>query len=286
MRFRPETSTSERQLVLALAEGGRRVSLDELAVWRKDGLLPTLASHGMRAAGRCYYWREPDILAHAETVHDVLRKHGRREAATIALWLRGFEVPLSQLRRAWLHLNRGHGQARIRRLSSRAHAFQPLRGLPGLMLCATACATAPIENPPASTKTMLAVLQRASTALGQASENQNEAEASWRIAMALLPVLASSDVVSAASDGELREAQRHLGAAFAFLSNFRGNESMDAVIDSLGPPIFLYVMTLLRSGQHSLLETVMNRIGATRYAMTSPRKNDPHMAVAEQVVLP
>jgi len=262
VRSRPETSTSERQLVLALAEGGRNISLEELAAWRKDGLLPPLASHGIRSAGRCYYWREPDILAHAETVHDVLRKHGRSDAATIGLWLRGFEVPLPQLRRAWLHRSKGMGQARIRRVSGRAHALQPLRGLSGLMLCAAACATASIENSPASTKTTLAVLQRATAALGQASENQNEAEVLWRIAMALLPVLASSDVVSAASEGELREAQRHLGAALEFLSNFRGNETMDAVIDSLGPPIFLFVMTLLRSGQHSLLQTVMNRIGA------------------------
>ncbi len=262
------------------------MSLEELAAWRKDGLLPPLASHGVRASGRCYYWREPDILVHAETVHDVLRKHGRREAATIGLWLRGFEVPLPQLRRAWLHRSRGTGQSRIRRVSGRDYAFQPLRGLSGLVLCATVCATASIENSPASTKTTLAVLQRASAALGQISENQNETEALWRIAMALLPVLASSDVVSAASEGELREAQRHLGAAFEFLSNFRGNETMDAVFDSLGPPIFLFVMTLLRSGQDSLLETVMNRIGAARYAMTLPRKNDPHVAVAEQAVLP
>ncbi|HWY64577.1 MAG TPA: hypothetical protein VNX61_05135 [Rhizomicrobium sp.] len=273
-------------MVLALAEGGRHVSLEELAAWRKDGLLPPLASHGVRTSGRCYYWREPDILAHAETVHDLLRKHGRREAATIGLWLRGFEIPLPQLRRAWLHRSRGAGRTRIRRVSGRNHAFQPLRGLSGLMLCAAACATDSIENSPASTKTTLAVLQRASAALGQVSENQNETEALWRIAMALLPVLASSDVVSAASEGELRQAQRHLGAAFEFLSNFRGNEPMDAVIDSLGPPIFLFVMTLLRSGQHSLLETVMNRIGAARYAMTLPRKNGPHALVAEQAVLP
>src|ERR1700722_11339795 len=56
VRFRPETSTSERQLVLARAASGRRVSLEQLAAWRKDGLLPPLASHGIRAAGRCYYW--------------------------------------------------------------------------------------------------------------------------------------------------------------------------------------------------------------------------------------
>jgi hypothetical protein len=273
-------------LVLALAEGGRHVSLEELAAWRKDGLLPPLASHGMRASGRCYYWREPNILAHAETVHDVLRKHGRCDAATIGLWLRGFEVPLPQLRRAWLHRSRGTGRARIRRVPGRGHAFQPLRGLSGLMLCAAACATASIENSPASTKTALAVLQRASAALGQVSENQSETEALWRIAMALLPVLASSDVVSAASEGDLREAQRHLGAALEFLSDFRGNETVDAVIESLGPPIFLFVMTLLRSGQHALLETVMNHVSAARHGTTLPCRNGPHGLVAEQSALP
>jgi hypothetical protein len=154
------------------------------------------------------------------------------------------------------------------------------------MLCAAACATASIENSPASTKTALAVLQRASAALGQVSENQSETEALWRIAMALLPVLASSDVVSAASEGDLREAQRHLGAALEFLSDFRGNETVDAVIESLGPPIFLFVMTLLRSGQHALLETVMNHVSAARHGTTLPRRNGPHGLVAEQSALP
>jgi hypothetical protein len=286
VRSRPETSTSERQLVLALAASGRRVSLDELAAWRKDGLLPPLASHGIRAAGRCYYWREPDILAHAEMVHDALQRHGRSDAVTISLWLRGFDVPLPQLRRAWLHRSKRNGPARIRRVPSKAIPSPSTSGLPGLMLSAAACAAASIENPLGSTQTTFAVLQRALAAMGRTSENQGDMGALWRIATTILLMLGSSDVISTASEEELREAQHHLRAALKFLSDFRGNESADSVIDSLGPPIFLFMMTLLRSGQRSTLETAMDRIAAAQLEAAAPCNNSSHARVAEQVALP
>ena len=100
MRYRPDTSISERELVLALAAGGRHVALSRLVNWRKEGLLPPLASSGV-GNGRSYYWREPNILAQAELVHDCLARHGRSDATIITLWLKGFWIPLPQLRRAW-----------------------------------------------------------------------------------------------------------------------------------------------------------------------------------------
>ena len=67
MKFRPNTTTSERQLCIALAATGRTVSLDELTAWRKDGLLPPMASTGLGAGkGKSYYWREEEIVARAQ----------------------------------------------------------------------------------------------------------------------------------------------------------------------------------------------------------------------------
>jgi hypothetical protein len=108
-----------------------------------------------------------------------------------------------------------------------------------------------------------AVLERAIAGLGWTGEKR-AMDAHWRIVSALLLVLGTSDAISAASDKELREARGHLGGALSFLSEFRGSESMDSVIDALGPPIFLFQVTLLRSGQREVLERVMDHVAIAR----------------------
>src|ERR1700760_943882 len=115
VRIRPESTTSERQLLLALETSGRPVTLTELVRWRKDGLLPPLAAHGLgKGRGRTYYWREPDIFPQARTAFDLLAKYGRTDAVTRMLWLSGFAVPLPRLRRAWLHQLRTTATPRAR----------------------------------------------------------------------------------------------------------------------------------------------------------------------------
>jgi len=251
--------------MLALAASGRRVSLDDLGTWRKDGLLPPLASHGVRTAGRCYYWREPDIQAHAEAVHDVVRRHGRNDFAVINLWLRGFEVPLPRLRRAWLHRNKRVESARIRQAPDNNRSIQISgNGLSVLLLSATYTAAISIENSTESMKAALAVLERATRTFGRPSHDRVETEAHWRIAMAMLQILGSGDVISATSDEELREAQRYLRRALEFLLEFRERESADDIVDFLGPPICLFMVILLRSGQRGLLEAIMNCIAVAR----------------------
>jgi hypothetical protein len=249
--------------VQALAAGGRRVSLEDLAKWRKDGLLPPLASHGGKGAGRCYYWREPDIRAHAEAVHDALQRHGGGDAAVLGLWLRGFDIALPLLRRAWLHRGKRNAMARIRPAPAKARTKTPAAGLPDLLLSACQAAAGAVESPAGSMKASLAVAERALADLGWSGEKR-EMDAHWRMVLALLLVLGTSDAISAASDQELREARGHLGGALALLSEFRGAESRDSVIDTLGPPIFLFLVTLLRSGQRDVLESVMDHVAVGR----------------------
>lgn len=75
MIARPQTSTSERHFAFGLAASGRKVSLEELAFWRKNGLLPALASYGSKTPVRRYYWYEPDILARAGRRQTVFCRH-------------------------------------------------------------------------------------------------------------------------------------------------------------------------------------------------------------------
>src|SRR5579872_3451951 len=113
VKKRSQDTTSERQLLDALLAGGRKAGLAELRAWRKAGLLPALASHGI-GAGRSYYWRKPDIQAQAEQVHDALQRHGRIDEALITVWLAGFEVPVERVRRAWANRAKMRDRSRAR----------------------------------------------------------------------------------------------------------------------------------------------------------------------------
>jgi hypothetical protein len=84
------------------------------------------------------------------------------------------------------------------------------------------------------------------------------------VAIAVSLALGFSDVVSAATDRELRETQRYLNSTLKYLFEFRGNQSADFIIDTMGPLLFLFIMTLLRSGQRSTLDEAMARISAAR----------------------
>jgi len=269
-------------LVLALAASGRRVSLDELSAWRRDGLLPPFPSQGVKATGRSYYWSEPDIQARAEAVHDAFQRHGRADATVISLWLRGFEVPLPQVRRAWLHGQKRCGPTRIRRTPAKLHAIRTsANGLPDLLLTACDCAAISIDSPFNSLNTGLAVFERAAAELGYTSRNRADAQAYWHLAMAVLVALGPSDAVSNCSDEDMKKAQRHLQIALKFVLDFRGDENVDTVVDSLGPPIFLFIVTLLRSGQRGLLETILNHIAAIRREPAVSRGSRPHAIAAE-----
>jgi hypothetical protein len=247
---------------MALAAGGRTVSLEELALWRKNGLLPPLASYGPKNPVRSYYWYEPDILARAELIYDTLRKHGRSEAATIALWLHGFEVALPRLRRAWLNRARLAAPVRIRCTNGMDRPAGPGRTLPDLLLSATLHAAVSMECLPDQ---VIPVLKRAAAALGYAPGNREaDCQLYWRTAMAMLLALGSTDAVLRASDEEMLEAQHHLHIALTFLSGCCRDESPAVMVETIGPALFLLVLALLRSGQHGVVQAATDRIIAVR----------------------
>ena len=247
--------------MMALAASGREVSLEELALWRKNGLLPPLASYGMRSQGRTYYWDEPDILARAELIHDALCKHGRSETATISLWLHGFEVPPSRLKRAWLQRARLAAQVRIRPANGGGDLAGACKTLPELLLSASLHAAVSVECIP---DRAFPALNRAAAALGCAPGRDSEAQLYWRALMAMLPALCSSDAISSASEEQMLEAQRYLHIGLKFLSGYCRDESPAGMTESVGPPLFLFILALLRSGQQTVIQAVMNRIADVR----------------------
>jgi hypothetical protein len=99
----PNATTSERALLIAMIESGRRVSLAMLGKWREQGLLPPFASSRLgQGKGKGYFWREPTIFPQAAFAYDIIRA-GKADFLPICLWVAGFPVSTHLFRRAWLH---------------------------------------------------------------------------------------------------------------------------------------------------------------------------------------
>jgi len=251
---------SERQLVLALAATGRKVALADLTVWRHDGLLPPLASIGSHN-GRAYYWREPDILEQAEIAFDELRRHGRSDEAMIALYLGGFEVPLPRLRRAWQHGHRIAKTAMI--LPAAPVAARPSHDLSGLLQQAANAAAAALQADDAS-RIGLAMLEHIAARLEIRRSNISELHQAWHAVQVTLSLLSASSLMRQASDDALQRAQRAQRIVMDFIWQSGAAESRTAVVAALGKPAFLYILTLLVSGQDAQLDAVLAKIAHRR----------------------
>jgi hypothetical protein len=239
VKKRSSDTTSERQLLDMLLAGGRKSGLAELRAWRKAGLLPALASHGT-GAGRSYYWREPDIRAQAERVHDALQRHGRIDEALITVWLAGFDVPLERVRRAWANRAKMRDRSRVR---AQAQADAPGVGGSSLLGLGFATLVSLVDPDPRHKRTVLEILSGAST------EGMSSRRHLLGMAMVYGPLLERSNLMAMAAEAELREARGHLRR----LLREPGLEIVDAGSETAGH-LFLFVLGLVRSGQSAALE--------------------------------
>jgi len=251
---------SERQLVLALAASGRKIALADLAAWRQDGLLPPMASNGS-SSGRAYYWREPDILEQAKTAFDELGRLGRTDSALIALWLGGFEVPLPRLRRAWLHSHRITKAITIQRATP--VSTRPAHDLPDLLRHAVTQATTALQPQDAS-RAGMTMLEHAAARLGLKRSSTGALRQAWHMAQVMASVLSASELVRQTSDEDLRRAQQAQRIALDFIWQSGAAESRAGVVAVLGKPVFLYILTLLVSGQEAQLDAALGQIAHRR----------------------
>jgi hypothetical protein len=265
---------SERQLGLALAATGRAVSLQELGAWRKDGLLPPMASTGLGAGkGKSYYWQDENILARAQTVCDAMRRHGRTDQTLVTLFLSGFAVPLPQLRRAWRNRARLRKPPAVQivRQSPDVGALTDL-GADGLLLQAVLCVGAAVETENSSQRTSVtALLDRALSKLGLARPGANDsglADQLWHLLGIIGAMLDASELMRGASDDELHAAQHYLGVAMAFLRDC--SDPSQPIIETLGPQLFLFFLTLLHSGQGRTLDRLKAYVEGTGWQVAPP----------------
>jgi hypothetical protein len=247
-------TTTERQLVVALAASGRIVSLMDVANWRKNGLLPPLASHGLGPGkGKTYRWHEKNIVPRAATIFDALKKQGRTDHAILILFLSGFDVPPSTLRRVWT------SRARLRKPLAIKLAANTRR-TPGLdinalLLLPVLAVGAAIHSKEKSAIPVHAI-ERFLIRLGH--NRRGAAEQLYQILTIVIAVLETSTLVREASNSQLREAQRYIVRAINFLDaemGFRGQ-----LVECLGPSLFVLILALVCSGQNAALESIAARI--------------------------
>jgi hypothetical protein len=268
-----------------MEKNGRTVSLATLAGWRREGLLPPLASHGLgMGKGKSYYWKETDIVAHASAAFDLLHKHGRPEVAVWMLWLSGFPVPLPQLRRVWAYRSKARKMWTARPIQS--GDFMP--GILGLadrapagnqniaaqiLLEATLALGGSLVPDDGDSASILQVLERAIAWMSRANgypkyEHDLTAQRLWLVVRIVCAALENSDFVSIVSDAELRDAQKYLRLTGILLGKCddRTPEETDDIAwptwlaERMAAPAFLLVLVLLRSGHEAMLEQMAARI--------------------------
>jgi hypothetical protein len=286
VKNRPFSTTSERELIVAMAGSGRAVTLANLVGWRREGLLPPLVSRGLGTGkGKCHYWAEPNILAHAKAAYDFLHRYGRPEVATWMLWLSGYSVPLPQLRRVWSYRSKTRKMWTARPALHSELAAEILR-LPGcsmmgnqggsapLLLQAILALSGSLMPDDGDSASIVKIIERALAHAFRANGHSDFAHDAtarqlWLVLRIVSSAMENSDLISIASNDELREAQKYVRLAGILLSRCDDQpleEAGDAIWQSwlaerMAAPIFLLVLVLLRSGYQPMLEQLSLSVG-------------------------
>jgi len=270
MKFRAKTTTSERQLIVALAESGRHVSHPQLSGWRKEGLLPPLANRGLGPAkGKSYHWNHENIVVQAQCVHDLLARHGRRSVATLVLWLCGYPISLIKVRRAWLQRSKRPKTWQLRNASTigkpetQAWPYSPARNRADAILLKTVltlCGSF-TAGQRSETEELYETLHRASEALGYTADTTNEVQ--YRLFNALSVVLSAiegSSFLTVASEEDMASARRLTAASVRMVQALTAGNAEKAcpveltrLMEILGAPLFLCVLLLQRTGYDNQL---------------------------------
>lgn len=256
-----------------MARGRRQVSLSELALWRRNGLLPPFSSRGRgQAKGKTYYWTQPDILTQAQTVFDLLQRHGRADLALVTLWLCGFDVPLPRLRRAWMSTRRianiGHA-AETGKAGSHARMDD---GLSALLLnamfgLADAAYPGTVADDGIAVRLIANALAKVDIIDLEIPWNADAARL-WRLLQMLAAQARIDALVVTASEDEMRQARRYLSLATRLLQD-------DAttclwIAEHMARPIFSLAVAMLRSGRGDLLARLASRVGGMDRQSVAP----------------
>jgi hypothetical protein len=91
---------TDEELIKEFEKRNLVLSKRVLTYWRAKGFLPPLCTKGLgRGRGKVYFWPEPDILSRALLVDEALQLGLHSTRILFILWLFGYEIPSSVVRR-------------------------------------------------------------------------------------------------------------------------------------------------------------------------------------------
>ncbi len=89
-------------LCTQMRDSGRNLTPRQARDWWTKGLLPKPRRRGLgRGLGTESFWVDRRVLRQAQAAYDVLAQHARSDPTLLALWLLGFPVPLTAIRRVY-----------------------------------------------------------------------------------------------------------------------------------------------------------------------------------------
>ena len=323
MKKRPYTTTSERELQIAMTNAGRPTSLVTLTRWRREGLLPAFASHGLgRGKGTSYYWRESEIGAHALYLYDLLDAYERRDVVLlIGSGCRDSKYLLVQVRRVWLQYSKHKmrwkwsGELEIsdkkftkgRRVKwpkdrfCRFHENQtPLHVLLSIALIGSEALE--LDQPASVTATLRELSDQVFAKMGWTKRSSSKTakmllEQSFAILAMISSALENSNFLSVANDKEMLDARRYscLAGQFIRLCVSNGDEHQNVgpnapfwtplLAEHLAAPLFLFALALLRVGYDKTLGLTATEVDrlCERWEMRSTVKKLSRAADASQI---
>lgn len=262
---------SDLQLRDELERIGRPVTTAILKDWHKMGLLPVLAARGLRRAGRSIFWNGPDVVDRARYVYDAVQACRDPKLALWLLWVAGFDLPIPDLKRAWLYRQRRKLGWTVRQTDTdvlrRALKQRPpasLRRPTALGAIALIAAPLDLKDSLISWRLFIEALDR----MGRTLQLTREIFGEWTnarygvIAASIITTAESANLVATASAAELLIARSAAVAASRLLGDGGGKVTTEGTpphftpLDAanIGTPFVLGALLLIRGGRQEQLD--------------------------------
>jgi hypothetical protein len=247
------TIVRESDIVTALTQSNRPVTLEMLGSWRRRGLLPAFDRMGM-ARDRVFFWNDSEIIGRAKYVYDALSQDRPLGEIYIGLWIAGYDVPHHIFRRSWRNWLRTQNRWKFTRAAQQP--AEPQYEISPLQLLAKGLTRV---DSFASFEIALNSMKRILVADPQPLRTET-----LLLLHSLTLAFERSDLLENTSDEDLDRAQIYLVNVLAALNSSATWEEGARTLPSvwpvalciqIGSPLLWMILSLMHSGHEEKLES-------------------------------
>lgn len=117
----------ESDIIAALAQSNRPVTLETLLAWRRRGLLPAF-DRMVVGRQRVFFWKDSEVIGRAKYVYDARSQDRPLGEIHIGLWIAGYDVPHHIFRRSWRNWLRTQNRWKFNRTAGQKAGAAPCTG--------------------------------------------------------------------------------------------------------------------------------------------------------------